>query len=295
MVRCRRSLTVRREPGQTRALCQWMSLWIVGQAPRLPREDVFPRQAGRLPYKRKRGLPEQATLQDEPILSLAWVVAAPARQPAAEFSQPRAAGVRLPRAGVLPAGVRQRVPLRLAAAPARDGPAPDDHHPGRNVLRAAHGAGGRTRPGRLAALPAAALVRARAGPERERGPCAAGRLGRRPATNPGLVPLPHALARAAGAISARVRGRVLRVPGRGPGDRDAGGQRARRAGHRAVRVPADDHDRRGGRAVVPPARVGAKGGGLPAGTLRRGGARRLHSPGWPGPGRHSFRPSGRWP
>ena len=41
----------------TLARLRWISLWVVGQAPRPLRESVFPRQAGRLPYNRKRGLP----------------------------------------------------------------------------------------------------------------------------------------------------------------------------------------------------------------------------------------------
>ena len=47
---------------EIRARPEWISLWIVGQAPRLPREHAFQRQAGRLPYKQKRGLPNRAAL-----------------------------------------------------------------------------------------------------------------------------------------------------------------------------------------------------------------------------------------
>ena len=36
------------------------ALQIVGQVPRLPREYAITRQAGRLPYNRKHGLPRRA-------------------------------------------------------------------------------------------------------------------------------------------------------------------------------------------------------------------------------------------
>ena len=217
---------------------------------------------------------------------------ASAPDPAAEFPQPAGARLRVSGSAVLPAGVRQRLPWLGAAAAARDGP----------VMTITSWAG-----------PAFGMPTAMVS-ERERGVWRRYRL--LPAATAGLIlsamvaryvivllavlmqlglawciyrtPLPaHPL----GALAA-LAWSCFAFLGLGADHRHARGCRARGAGAGPGDFPADDHDRRGGRAAADPAPLGAASGGVPAGAVCGGGAGCLHSAGQGGAGRGALRPGG---